>query len=109
MRCDASIIAVRASEIGQLPDLADVTEKRKITVDSSETDVGVDLSKILVYCVCRWMICSGSQKFLDRFSLTALFKCCHNISSISVIVIITDIIIYDRTYFVKSFCDKILY
>ena len=103
MRCDPSIVAVRASEIGQLPDLADVTEKRKITVDSSETDVGVDLSKILVYCVCRWMICSGSQKFLDRFSLTAVFKCCHNVSSILVIVIITDIIIHDRERFVKRF------
>ena len=44
--CDPSIVAIRASEIGQLPDLTDVTEKRKITVDSSETDVRVDLSKI---------------------------------------------------------------
>ena len=107
MRCDPSIVAVRASEIGQLPDLADVTEKRKITVDSSETDVRIDLSKILVYCICRWMICSGSQKFLDGFSLTAVFKCCHNDSSLLVIVIITDINITDRRGFVNEFCEKI--
>ena len=49
------------------------------------------------------MICSGSQKFLDGFSLTAVFKCCHNVSPLSVIVIITDIIIHGRGKFVKRF------
>ena len=44
--------------------------------------------------------------FVALFCMSVLYMI---IILLSIIVIITDIIIYDRTYFVKSFCDKILY
>jgi hypothetical protein len=56
-------------------DLSDIPKKHKIPVDGSETDSGECFPHTQIYGFGGGMIPSGLQKFIYRFSLSAVFQC----------------------------------
>ncbi len=58
---------------GDLENLAELRQERKITVDGAEADIRKFFFDMQIDGICGGMIVAGEQKALDGLPLTAVF------------------------------------
>ena len=81
MGSGAGVKSVCSAKAGKLLYFTQISEKREVPVYSSKADVRIDLLHILLYKISGGMVSPAGKKFLDGFSLAAVFQCGHRFSS----------------------------
>lgn len=75
-----AVETVGSAKAFKLLDFSNIGQEREIAVNSSKTDIGIYDLHIFIYRICGRMIRTGHKKFLDGFSLTAVFQCGHKLT-----------------------------
>ena len=79
----AGVKSVCSAKAGKLLYFTQISEKREVPIYGSKADIWIDLLHILIYKISCRMVGSAYKKFLDRFSLAAVFQCGHLFSHFS--------------------------
>ena len=77
MGSGAGIETICPAKAGKLLYLPQISEKREVPGYGTKADIGIDLLHVLIYKISGGMVCPAGKKFLDGFSLAAVFQCGH--------------------------------